>query len=199
MADSLVVIRSGATEYDLHGRIRGRLSIPLCAAGIAETQAAAAWLAASPPTALYTSTAACALHASRIIGQATGLVPRRLSHLENLDQGLWEGMLVDDIRLRQPRLYRQWQENPWAVSPPSGELIEDACDRVAMALEKPLRRHAAGKIALIVPEPLDRIVCWLVAGMPLGDLWSREARTRSVVEMPLKAQWSAGRVAGAVS
>jgi len=42
MADSLVVIRSGATEYDLQGRIRGRLSIPLSAAGIAETQAALA-------------------------------------------------------------------------------------------------------------------------------------------------------------
>ena len=198
MADSLVVIRSGATEYDLHGRIRGRLSIPLSAAGIAETQAAAELLAVSLPTALYTSTAACALHASRIIGRATRLVPRRLNHLENLDQGLWEGMLVDDIRRRQPRLYRQWQENPWAVSPPDGELLEDACDRVATALEWLLRRHAAGRIALIVPEPLDRIVCWLLAGMPLGDLWSRETRPLGIVEVPVHKQWAAERVAGAV-
>ena len=198
MADSLVVIRSGATEYDLHGRIRGRLSIPLPAAGIAETHAAADLLAVSLPTALYTSTAACALHASRIIGQATRLAPRRLNGLENLDQGLWEGMLVADIRRRQPRLYRQWQENPWAVSPPDGELLDDACDRVATALERLLRRHAAGRIALIVPEPLDRIVCWLLAGMPLGDLWSRETRRLGLVEIPLHKQWISERLAGAV-
>jgi len=122
MADSLVVIRSGATDYDLQGRIRGTLEMPLCAEGVAEAHAAAAACSTGEPLAvLYTSPASCAVETSRIIGRALDVRPRRVEGLGNFDQGLWQGMLVDDIRRKQPRLYRQWQDNPWAVAPPEGE------------------------------------------------------------------------------
>ena len=60
MADFLVVIRSGATDYDRQGRIRGTLDIPLCAEGIAEAERVAAEIAAAsgkqpPIAAIYTS------------------------------------------------------------------------------------------------------------------------------------------------
>jgi broad specificity phosphatase PhoE len=191
MADSLALIRSGATDYDLQGRIRGSLDIPLCGEGIAEAGRAAAALAAAPPVALYTSTAACAIETSRIIGRAVGLRPRRIANLGNLDQGLWQGLLVDEIRRKQPRLYRQWQDNPWCVSPPEGELLEAACGRVENTLEKILRSHPAGRIALVVPAPLDRIVLWLLAGVSMGDLWTREPQPSPLVDVPLTTQWSA--------
>lgn len=196
MADFLVVIRSGATDYDRQGRIRGTLDIPLCEAGIADAQRAAAEIAARSAngagiTAIYTSSAACAIETGRIVGRAIGLRPRTAADLENLDQGLWQGMLVDDIRRKQPRLYRQWQDNPWSVSPPEGELLEDACGRVEDALVKLLKRHAGGRIALVVPPPLDQIVRWLVAGESIGDLWSLDATLAAVTEIPLAAQWTA--------
>ena len=104
MADFLILIRSGTTDFDLQDRICGSLSIPLCAAGIAETNLAAAAMATMLPVALYTATAGCALETSRLIGRTLGLRPRRIANLENLNQGLWQGMLVDEIRRRQPRL-----------------------------------------------------------------------------------------------
>ncbi|NBW95290.1 MAG: hypothetical protein EBR28_00805 [Planctomycetia bacterium] len=42
MAESLVVIRSGTTDYELQGRIRGTLDIPLAPEGLADARAAAA-------------------------------------------------------------------------------------------------------------------------------------------------------------
>jgi broad specificity phosphatase PhoE len=196
MADFLVVIRSGATDYDLQGRIRGTLDIPLCAEGIADAERAAAKLATpsadgSTITAIYTSSAACAVETASIVGRALGLRPRIAAELENLDQGLWQGMLVEDLRRKQPRLYRQWQDNPWSVSPPEGELLEEACGRVEDALVKLLKRHADGRIALVVPPPLDQIIRWLVAGESIGDLWSLDAGQSAVAEIPLAAQWTA--------
>ena len=164
MAESLIVIRSGATDYEMQGRIRGGVDIPLCQAGVAEAQRAAELLVAHPPQVIYTAAVACAMETGRIIGATLSLRPRLIRGLHNLGQGLWEGMLVDDIRRRQPKLYRQWQDNPWAVAPPEGELLEDACERVEATLEKLLRRHGEGRLALVVPDPLDRIVRWMVAG-----------------------------------
>ena len=189
MADHLLVIRSGATDYDHLCRIRGTLEMPLSATGVAEAEAAAAELLADPPVALYVADSPCAAETAQIICRGLGIRPRPLADLANLDQGLWQGMLVEEIRHRQPRLARQWEDNPWAVVPPEGEPLDAACDRVETALERALKRHASGRVAVVVPHPLDRIVRWIVAGEPLGDLWDRDSAAPAVVALPLAAQW----------
>lgn len=202
MPDHLTLIRSGVTDYELQGRIRGTLDIPLSEAGRAAARQAGERLAAAPPAAIYTSGASCALETSRLVAAACGLRPRRVADLGNLDLGLWQGALVDEIRVKQPRLARQWQDNPWAVAPPEGELLEEACARVERALEGICRRHPAGRIALVVPQPLDGLVRWLVSGQSMGDLWSFDPTADIVAEIPLAAQWrgrSRGRSSGARS
>jgi len=191
MPDSLIVIRAGATDFELQGRIRGAVDIPLCPAGVAEAEHAATLLTGSPAVAIYTAEERCSVETGHIVGGVVGLKPRAMPQLHNLDQGLWQGLLVEDIRRKQPRLYRQWQDNPWAVAPPDGELLEEACDRVEGALEKILRRHARGRVVLVVPGPLDRIVRWIVAGESMGDLWARDPNDVAVVEIPVAAQWLA--------
>jgi len=190
MPDSLIVIRAGATDFELQGRIRGVVDIPLCPAGVTEAEHAAALLSDSPAVALVSSEERCAVETAGIIGRSMGLKPRIIDDLHNLDQGLWQGLLVEDIRRKQPRLYRQWQDNPWAVAPPEGELLEEACDRVEGVLEKLLRRYAEGRVVIVVPEPLDRIVCWLVAGDSMGDLWARDPHGEPLREIPVASQWA---------
>ncbi|MFM8890358.1 MAG: histidine phosphatase family protein, partial [Planctomycetia bacterium] len=142
MPDTLIILRSGATDYDVQGRIRGAIDLPLAPAGIAEAKEAARQLDPLRPVAVYTASERCALETGRIVATAVSLRPRVVKNLTNLDLGLWQGLLVEDIRERQPRLYRQWQDNPWAIAPPEGELLEQACDRVEAALERIVRRHA---------------------------------------------------------
>jgi probable phosphoglycerate mutase len=189
MAEHLLLIRSGATDYDLDGRIRGTLDIPLSTEGIAEAEAAAESLLVDPPEAVYVAASPCALETGRIVCRGLGLRSRPLADLGNLDLGLWQGLLVEEIRRRQPRLARQWEDNPWSVMPPDGEPVDEACDRVEAALERIIRRHPRGRVALVVPHPLDRIVRWVVAGEPLGDLWDRDPSSAPVVSLPLSAQW----------
>lgn len=199
MPEHLVVIRSGATDYELQRRIRGNLDVPLCDAGIAAARRAAARLAAAPPAALYASPTACAFETARLVGAACGLRPLRLPALRNLDLGLWQGRLVEEIRVTQPRLHRQWQDNPWSVAPPEGELLEQACERVEKELERIRRRHPAGRVAVVVPAPLASLVTWIAAGVALGDLWSCDPQADLVQELPLAAQWRSGSQSGAAA
>lgn len=189
MPDHLILIRSGVTDYEIQGRIRGTLDIPLAEAGLAAARLAADRLATAPPAAIYTSGASCALETSRLVAAACGLRPRRVANLGNLNLGLWQGALVDEIRAKQPRLTRQWQDNPWAVAPPEGELLDEACERVEQALEGICRRHPLGRVAVVVPQPLDSIVRWLVSGQSMGDLWSFDPAAELVAEFPVAAQW----------
>lgn len=192
MPDHLIVIRSAATDYERQGRVRGSLDIPPCAEGLAEVTALAERLTTANPDAIYTAPTACGIQSGRILSNRCGIQPKRVDLLTNLDLGLWQGKLVSEIRQLQPRLYRQWQDDPWSVAPPEGELLEDARGRVEEALERLFKRHPAGRVAVVVPTPLDAVVRWLVAGTPLGDLWQRNPADDPLVVLPVAAQWLAG-------
>jgi probable phosphoglycerate mutase len=197
--DHLIVIRAGATDYDLQERIRGTLDMPLSMEGVAAATRAGERLAADPPTAIYASADETAEETARIIGSACGIKPKHLPNLGNVDMGLWQGRLVEEIRDTQPRLHRQWQDNPWSVAPPEGELLEDACERVEAAIEKIFKRHPAGTVAMVVPRPLDAIVTWLVSGRSMGDLWRFDAAADLVDVLPVAAQWQPPRPGTAVT
>ena len=199
MPDHLIVIRAGATDYDLQERIRGTLDMPLSMEGVAAATRAGERLAADPPTAIYASADEAAEETAWIIGSACGMKPKHLPNLGNVDMGLWQGRLVEEIRDTQPRLNRQWQDNPWSVAPPEGELLEDACERVEAAIEKIFKRHPGGTIAMVVPRPLDAIVTWLVSGRSMGDLWRFDAAADLVDVLPVAAQWQPPRPGTAVT
>ncbi len=197
MADLLVVIRTGTTDYDLQGRIRGNLGIPLSAAGRLAAETSASELAAAPPDVLYTSASRAAADTAALVGARLGLPPRRQAGLDDLDLGLWQGMLVADLRRRQPRLVRHWEEDPWSVVPPGGEPLSRARERVATAIRTILDRHPGRRVAVVVPQPIDRMVCALFAGAAPGNLWDvadgGTAVTRLAIRRPIPAEGSARR------
>lgn len=189
MAETLVVIRSGATDYEMQGRIRGTLEVPLCEQGIEEAERIACQLSSEPVDGLVTSGDVAARETARIIGRRLGIEPKIVGGLTNLDLGLWQGSRADEIRSRQPRLHRQWKCNPWTVTPPEGETLDEACRRVESAVERLLRRSLAQRMALVLPDPLDRVVRWMALGEPVGDLWRREDPGQAVRSVPLAGQW----------
>lgn len=193
MPDHLIVIRSADTDYETQGRVRGSLDIPPCTAGLAEAKAVAKRLAQAPLVALYAAPTACAAEAARIIGGRCGLAVKEIDLLANIDLGLWQGKLVEEIRRLQPRVHRQWQDDPWSIVPPEGEILDEARGRVEQALDRICKRHPSGRVAIVVPSPLDALVRWLVSGEPLGDLWLRDPARDPVAELAVAAQWRSAR------
>lgn len=167
----IVLILPGATDYELQGRIHGDLNLPLCPEGRAEVDRLGAELKSLGIGVLYTSTCQWALQTAEALGKLLGVKVKKLDHLENLDHGLWQGMLIEEVKQKQPTVYRQWQEQPESVCPPQGETIDHARQRVETALAKVLKKHKEGVIGLIVPEPLASVVREHLGQEGLGDLW----------------------------
>lgn len=167
----LILLRPGTTDFDLQDRIQGTLDIPLTEPGRRETEQTAEKLRAYLPAAVYCSPRRSAKDTAEIIANVLGLKPKTLKNLHNMKLGLWQGMLVEEVHHKQPRVYKQWQEHPESIRPPEGEIISEAIERVREALEKLARKHRTETIVLIAPEPLASLVQFVVEGTPLGDLW----------------------------
>jgi broad specificity phosphatase PhoE len=167
----IVLIRPGSTDYDLEERIQGTLDIPLSAEGQSEVAALADQLKEKGIETIYASASQSGRQTAELIAQRLGLRVKRLVRMKNLDYGLWQGLPVSEVRHKQPKVYRQWQEQPENVCPPEGEMLSQAEERVRACLVKLLRRNKEGVIAVVVPEPLASLVRRFVKNDELGDLW----------------------------
>jgi probable phosphoglycerate mutase len=167
----IVLIRPGTTDYDRQGRIQGTLDIPLNEQGCSEVADLIEPLRAQGMEVIYSPESEPAQQTAECIAKGLKIKRKRLDHMENLDHGLWQGMLIDDVRRKNPRVYRQWQDQPETVCPPEGEMIAQAIDRLQTTLAKLLKKHKEGVIGLVVPEPLASLFRCLVKNNELGDLW----------------------------
>jgi broad specificity phosphatase PhoE len=174
----IVLIRPGSTDYDAQRRIQGNLDVPLNSAGTDEVARMVEELRAANLAidVVYAPECQPALQTAKIIADALGVKFRVLEQMENVNLGLWQGMLIDEARVKQPKVYRQWQEQPEHVCPPEGEMLGEADQRVHAAMTRILKRHKEGTIAIVVSEPLATLVRRFVDHGELGDLWKAIAQ-----------------------
>lgn len=167
----IILIRPGSTDYDSQGRIQGNLDIPLSDEGRQEISRSIESLRNLNMQYLYTSPNEAAEETAEVIAKTLGIKLKTMDKLQNLDQGLWQGMLIDDVKTKQPRVYRQWQEQPECICPPAGEMLTHARQRVQQALLKLSKKHRDGVIGLVVSEPMASVVRCVLRDDILADLW----------------------------
>lgn len=171
----IILIRPGATDYDDEQRIQGTLDIPLNALGDSEVARVIDDLSDRTIEAVYSPSCEPAKQTAETLAQALGIKHKKLEGLQNVDHGLWQGMKVQDVRRKHPKVYRQWQDQPESVCPPEGEMLEQAEKRMRTALAKIIKKHKHGTVALVVPEPMASLVQRFADNSELGDLWKSTA------------------------
>ena len=170
----IVVIQPGSTDFDEQGRIKGSLDLPLSVNGAGQVARAAEQLAPEPIEAIYASPSQSAMQTAQSIAENRKLRIRRVQKLRNLDHGLWHGKLIDEVKLNQPRIYRQGLENPEAFCPPEGESVAAVRQRARAVLAKLIKKHKSGTVALVVPEPLASVVRGILRDGELQNVWKSE-------------------------
>ncbi len=175
----VILIRPGATLYDEQNRVQGVLDIPLSESGHDEVvqmaQELSQCLGESPLAALYCGPGENVIRTAEIVGKILGIRPKRINEFRNLDQGLWQGLQIDEIKRRNTKLFRQWIDDPATICPPLGETVERAMERIKTAFRPLLRRHQEEAIGLVVGEPLARLVACYLRCEPrvqLDEQWS---------------------------
>ena len=154
----VIIVKPGATDLDEQGRIVGNLDIPLSDAGEQQAKEAAAELADTKLNAIYCSPSLAAQQTAVHITQGTRLKIRVEAKLTNMDHGLWHGKELEELRATQPRLIRQWEENPDSVCPPDGESIDELIPRVDAVLKAISRKHKSGVVVIVAPDPLASVI-----------------------------------------
>ena len=160
----VVLIRPGCTDYDQQNRVQGTLDVPMNVHGQEQVARIVDELRSMPIEVIYAPHCEPAWSTAERIGEELDVPVKESEELRNLNQGLWQGLPVDDIRHKYPRAFRQWQDAPQTICPPEGETVDKALQRIRKALSKPLKKKDV--FAVVCSEPLATLVGFVLSGQP---------------------------------
>ena len=142
---TVLLVRHGATDWNLALRAQGHADIPLNEKGTREARAAAQQLAGLEVHAVYSSDLRRALDTAREIAAPHGLEPVVDRALREIDQGEWTGLNNKEILARWPGMW----EARHHTARPGGESPADVRRRALAALARIVGAHPHDTVVLV--------------------------------------------------
>ena len=168
----LCLIRHGQTDWNLEGRYQGQSDVPLNEKGLAQAELLKENLNGHTFSAIYSSDLVRARQTAEPVAGMLGLHVQIEPRLREINQGQWEGVLVEDIKARYAEIWSQRTVDPANVRPPGGETVREVATRVYAALDDIGRDHPNGNV-LIVSHGLSiaTAIC-RVKNIPVGQAYT---------------------------
>jgi broad specificity phosphatase PhoE len=170
MSIEIILVRHGATDWNLQGRCQGATDRELSEIGIRQAEAIAAELAQEPVHVVYSSDLKRAQRTAELISEPHRL-PVFVEHdIRELDHGELEGLTFSEIKANYPEFLARWRTEPAEIRVPSGERLADVAERAWNGLTRIVERHARAPKIVVVSHnfPILGIVC-RIAGTPLNN------------------------------
>jgi probable phosphoglycerate mutase len=145
----LILIRHGETKWNAEGRWQGQADIPLNPRGMRQAKEMAKSLADRHLDAIYSSDLLRARQTAEQLARVSGQTVHYDRRLREIDQGLWEGMLLNEIQSGYASLLERRRSDPWKAAPPGGETISQVHDRVIECVEEILKNHSDQTVAIV--------------------------------------------------
>ena len=166
----VLLVSPGQTDWSRQQRIKGNLDVPLSPAGMAAVEKLTRKLGSGPVRIVYCPTTLDGRQTARIIARITHakVCPRK--ELNDLDQGLWQGLTVEELRRRHPHVYARWVQSPNSVLPPGGEDLSMAFGRVRTVVDELKRKRRDEAVLCVVPSSLRKILACHLGGKTPEDV-----------------------------
>ncbi|MCC5823368.1 MAG: histidine phosphatase family protein [Phycisphaerales bacterium] len=173
----LVLLSAAPTAWDEAGRLIGQAALPATDGGTDSLhQRAKAFVQAfdgeldlvlcGPEDSTRASAA--------LLAEAAGCKLRQLNELANVNLGLWEGSLREELEGRCPSTYKAWRDQPDRIRPPEGEAIGDAAARAMAVIRKALDKARTEQpvIGVVVRPLLWAALLSRLNEEPWGSYWT---------------------------
>ncbi len=176
----VVLVRHGETDWNAANRIQGWTDVPLNSNGVKQADRTAKKLSRVKMAAIYSSPLKRALRTAEKIAKKQGLEVITVPELIEVNQGLWEGLLVEEARRQLPSLYRKWEEDPYHTSPPGGESVKTLSERVLPAYSRIKQSHAGETVCVVTHKVVMALIKCARSNIDLKNV---------LLHLPENAEW----------
>jgi broad specificity phosphatase PhoE len=147
MATRLILIRHGATQWNLKKRYSGFRDICLSSQGRLQAEKLQKRFKKELIDKIYSSDRKRAIETARIVFGRREI--ERVSGLREIHFGIFEGLTYRQIIQRHPVIYRSWLNDPFSVTIPRGENLFAFKRRVVRSIKKIAALNRGKTIAIV--------------------------------------------------
>ena len=189
----LILVRHGETDWNNIDRIQGEVDVPLNSVGLKQAKDITAQLKGERISAIFSSELSRSFVTAEEIGRSHRLKVRRMKELNELNQGLWQGLLLTEVKKRYKKQYNLWRSDPTLVQPPKGESLKDVYDRVISLVQKLVDRFPNKTICIVSHEIIAGLIKCHFSSLDLKELWSFTPKkgTKEIIEISQEMTYGA--------
>ena len=158
---NIILVRHGETSYNAEGRMYGHAQVPLNHRGVAQAQAVAQRLRATPFDAIYASDLIRATQTAQAIAalQTVRVVSRPALREQHV--GDWEHLTIPEVKQQFPEEYATHSADPAYTAYTNGESFAMLQARAYAELGRIQRDHATGTTICVVCHggTINALVC----------------------------------------
>jgi broad specificity phosphatase PhoE len=166
----LVFIRPGETTWNQLGRWQGWVAAPLSDHGKRQAAALARYVRHIGMAALYTSDLRRALETAAMLSGELGFAPTPESRLRERSIGVWQGLMLDEVRSWYPNEYAALLADHDNYQIPGGESRADVLKRMLAAYRDILGADPGGTVGILShTTALKLLLTKLVPGFDAMD------------------------------
>lgn len=186
MTNRLLLVRHGVTTWNREGRFQGHLDPPLDPIGVEQARLLGARLAADEPgpMRIVTSPLSRASATANLLAEAldaAGSSVERAGHegLMEIGQGDWSGRTHAEIARDEPERYAAWRAGGGQVTPPGGETLDAAQQRIVAALDD-LIGDGDATLCLVSHGGILRLAAGRLLGLSAVEAWAFDVDNASL-------------------
>jgi len=173
-ATRIHLIRHGQVAGHDQPRYNGQTDVALTDLGIAQYHRLKEHLATEKISACYTSDLSrCTIGADIICGRLD-IEPLKRSQLRELNIGIWEGLIWDEITRRWPKEWQARLDDLVNYRVPEGENLLDLEARVMPVIEEILEQQEGREVLVVGHGGVNRVILLKAIGAPLSSMFNIE-------------------------
>jgi len=181
----IILVRHGQTDWSNIGRIQGEVDVPLNSRGIEQARELASTLSSEKIKAIFSSQLSRSYATAEEIARPHKLKVKKIKELNELNQGLWQGLLLSEVKKRYKKQYNLWMQDPTLVQPPKGESLKDAYGRAVGAVQKIIDKYPDDTVCIVSHEIISGLIKGHYNNIGIKELWkiSLKKAQQEVIEI----------------
>jgi broad specificity phosphatase PhoE len=161
----IVLVRHGATDWNLQGRCQGATDRELSEVGLRQAEQIASLLSSESVQVIYSIGLRRARHTAELISRPHNLPVLIEENIRELDHGALEGLTFNEIKQSYTEFLARWRTEPAEIRVPGGERLSDVAERAWQGVNRIAERHSEAQSIVVVSHnfPILSIVCRVTA------------------------------------
>jgi phosphoserine phosphatase len=166
-----ILVRHGETTWNKEGRYQGQIDTPLSERGLEQGRKVAEALRDIPIDLCYASPLSRSYTTAKLCMEWHGCGVTTDERLLEINHGLWEGKLADEIAGDYGDLLTEWRTTVENVIMPEGESIVQVRDRAMAAFRDYALKHQGKTILVVAHDAVNKAVLCDMLDMGLDHFW----------------------------